>query len=179
MPAHETLSLWETFYVIVGSAAGALTGLQFVVLAIVSDSDSRATKRTIDAFGTPTIVHFVMVLAVAAIISAPWPQLHGAAIALLICGVVGIVYTLIVVRRARQTTIYRPMLEVWIFHCVLPLLGYALLTVSAAMLLSYHVLALFGIGAVSLVLLFIGIRNAWDTVTYVAIANRESPPKTK
>lgn len=30
MTAHETLSLWESFYVIVGSSAAALTGLLFV-----------------------------------------------------------------------------------------------------------------------------------------------------
>lgn len=28
---------WETFYVIVGSSAGALTGLMFVVIALVAD----------------------------------------------------------------------------------------------------------------------------------------------
>jgi hypothetical protein len=179
MPAHETLSLWESFYVIVGSSAGALTGLQFVVIAIVFDSPARATMPEIDAFATPTIVHFGVVLLVSAIISAPWRELDGAAIALLICGVAGIVYTLIVVRRARRTTLYSPVMEDWIFHCILPLVGYVLLAVSAAVLPLYHLPALFGIGAVSLLLLFIGIHNAWDTVTYVAVVRPESPPKTE
>jgi len=35
MPAQDTLLQWENFYIIVGSSAGALTGLQFVVMALV------------------------------------------------------------------------------------------------------------------------------------------------
>ena len=76
MNAHETLSLWESFYVIVGSQAGALTGLQFVVMAIVADSETKTGQREVDAYGTPTIVHFCAVLVVAAIISSPWPGLR-------------------------------------------------------------------------------------------------------
>jgi hypothetical protein len=180
MSAHDTLSLWESFYVIVGSSAGALTGLQFVVMAIVADSEASAGKREIDAFGTPTIVHFCAVLVVSAIISAPWPELWEAATALFIVGVLGIVYSLIVVHRARQTTQYRPVLEDWIFHVCLPLGGYILLTVAAGLLPRSHLLALFGIAAFALLLLFIGIRNAWDTVTYVAVElMRKSPPPSQ
>ncbi len=39
-PAHALLSLWETCYVILGGSAAALTGLQFVVLAIASDTET-------------------------------------------------------------------------------------------------------------------------------------------
>jgi hypothetical protein len=37
--------------------------------------------------------------------------------------------------------------------------------------------ALFVIGAVTLLLLFIGIHNAWDTVTYVALELSRSEKK--
>lgn len=170
MNAHEALSVWESFYVIVGSSAGALTGLQFVVIAIVSESEARAGAREIEAFGTPTVVHFCAVLVVSAIISAPWPHLRGAAIALSMLGVLGVAYTLIVVRRTRRTELYKPVMEDWIFHCILPLLGYALLAVSGAMLTRYPLPVLFGIAAFALLLLFVGIHNAWDSVTYVAVA---------
>jgi steroid 5-alpha reductase family enzyme len=52
---------WETFYVIVGSAAGALTGLMFVVIALVANVRT-SSEPQIDAFGTPTVVHFGAVL---------------------------------------------------------------------------------------------------------------------
>ncbi|HMI49484.1 MAG TPA: hypothetical protein VK481_12475, partial [Gemmatimonadaceae bacterium] len=41
--------------------------------------------------------------------------------------------------------------------------------VSSIALDHFHVLALFGVAVFSLLLLFIGIHNAWDTVTYVTV----------
>jgi hypothetical protein len=170
MPAQDTLLQWENFYIIVGSSAGALTGLQFVVMALVSDSPARTDTSTIDTFGTPTVVHFCAVLLVSALLSAPWPALSQAAAAIGVCGAIGVVYSLIVVRRARRVTAYTPELEDWIFHCVLPLIAYTTLLVSGATLTVRHVPALFGVAVFTLILLFVGIHNAWDTVTYVTVA---------
>jgi hypothetical protein len=173
MPAQDTLLQWENFYIIVGSSAGALTGLQFVVMALVSDSPARTDSNTIDTFGTPTVVHFCAVLLVSAMLSAPWPALSQAAIAIAILGVIGVGYSIVVVRRARRVTGYKPEMEDWIFHCVLPLIAYTTLLVSGATLTFRHVPALFGVAVFSLILLFVGIHNAWDTVTYVTISLRQ------
>jgi hypothetical protein len=133
----------------------------------------------LDAFGTPTIVHFCVVLLVSAILSAPWPELREAATAIGICGALGALYTLIVIRRARRTTNYKPVLEDWIFHACLPMLAYVTLFVSAVMLQVRQVPALFGVAAFDLLLLFVGIRNAWDTVTYVTVGIKETAPPTE
>ena len=61
---------WENFYVIVGSSAGGLTGLTFVVIALVGDAN-RIRPTGIGAFVTPTIVHFGGVLALAAFMTMP------------------------------------------------------------------------------------------------------------
>ena len=179
MLAHEVLSKWEAFFIIVGPSAGALTGLQFVVMALVSESAAPKDPHTIDAFGTPTIVHFCAVLLISAVLSAPWPDILGAVIITGIVGAAGVVYSLIVIRRARGTTTYTPEMEDWIWHCALPLVGYATLLVSAVMLPFHHVLALFGVAFFSLLLLFIGIHNAWDTVTYVAVVMGNTPTSTE
>jgi hypothetical protein len=176
MPMQDTLLQWENFYIIVGSSAGALTGLQFVVMALVADSPARTDTGTIDTFGTPTVVHFCAVLLVSALLSAPWPALSQAAAAIGILGAAGVIYGLIVVRRARRVTGYKPELEDWIFHCVLPLVAYATLLISGVTLPFRHVPALFGVALFSLILLFVGIHNAWDTVTYVAVALKAPPP---
>jgi hypothetical protein len=170
MPAQDTLLQWENFYIIVGSSAGALTGLQFVVMALVSDSQARTDANTIDTFGTPTVVHFCAVLLISAMLSAPWPALSQAATATAILGAIGVGYSLVVIRRARRVTAYKPEMEDWIFHCVLPLIAYTTLLVSGATLTIGHVPALFGVAVFTLILLFVGIHNAWDTVTYVTIA---------
>ncbi len=166
--ARSPLVAWESFYVIVGSSGAALTGLQFVVIALIAEVWDRPSIRQIDAFGTPTIVHFCAVLLVSAILSAPWHGLSQVSLVLGICGLVGVVYEVIVVRRARRQTGYHPVFEDWLWHAVLPLIAYALLLGSAIALRSYSHRVLFVIAATALLLLFIGIHNAWDTVTYIA-----------
>ena len=160
---------WESFYVIVGSSGAALTGLQFVVIALIADSKMARSIRAIDAFGTPTVVHFCAVLLVSAIMSAPWRSLSSVAIVLGAIGLTGVVYACIVIRRAHTQTGYQPVLEDWIWHAALPLVAYAGMLVSALVLRRGPVSAMFMVAATTLLLLFIGIHNAWDSVTYVAV----------
>jgi len=60
---------WESFYVIVGSSAGALIGLQFVVMALVAEMPrTPGQAQAGHAFATPTIVHFGTVLLISSIL---------------------------------------------------------------------------------------------------------------
>ena len=180
---HESvaaLSAWESFYVIVGSSGGALIGLQFVVITLMADNHTIGSQRAaLSAFGTPTVVHFTGALALSALMSAPWPSLGSLAITLGACGIAGLVYGAIVIRRARRQTDYEPVLEDWIFYAVLPCCTYAALTVTATVLRTNTVFALFVVAASALVLLLIGIHNAWDTVTHIVVtaAQNERPPQ--
>src|SRR5205814_1254948 len=92
-------SAWENFYVIIGSSAAALTGLQFVV--VVLGAEARSLGPEVGAFGTPTVVHFCAVLLMSAILSVPWRTVSHAGLALSAGGVAGIVYIVVVIRRAR------------------------------------------------------------------------------
>jgi hypothetical protein len=169
------LGHWESFYVILGSSAAALTGLQFVVMALVADArHRRASFDTIDAFGTPTVVHFSAVLLASAVMSAPWRSIGNVSATVAVGGLAGVAYGLIVVRRARRQTSYQPVLEDWIWHALLPLVAYGAITAAGFALRRDADAALFAIGAAAVLLLFIGIHNAWDTVTYVAIGESES-----
>src|SRR2546428_8887500 len=89
MVVTEPLSPWESFYVIVGSSAGALTGLQFVVIARIAEAEAAASMLEVRAFGTPTVVHFCAVLFISAVLSAPWHTLAGAGLVLDACGAAG------------------------------------------------------------------------------------------
>ena len=159
-------SAWENFYVIVGSAGGALTGLQFVAIALVTELRKQRTTSQIDAFATPTIVHFCAVLLVSSIMSAPWHQLSSAAITVGVFGIAGIVYTTVVMRRVSSQTGYTLVFEDWLFHTALPFVAYATVLAAALTLVSHTVDAEFGLASSMLLLLFIGIHNAWDAVTF-------------
>lgn len=163
------LLAWESFYVIVGSSAAALTGLQFVVMALIAESGVQGSGREIDAFGTPTIVHFCVVLLVAAVLSAPWAALWPAAVVLGVLGAAGVAYAVVVVRRTRQQTGYQPVFEDWLWHAGLPLLAYAALLGAAVATPRAPMPALFVVAAATVLLLLVGIHNAWDTVTYITV----------
>lgn len=177
------LTSWENFYVIVGSAAAALTGLMFVVITLIAGNRVQGTGGGIAAFGTPTIVHFCAALLIAAILAAPWPTLWFASLPLGLCGFGGMVYIFVVMQRTRRQTDYTPVLEDWLWHVLIPLIAYTALVVTSILLPIVPVPTLFGIGTAILLFLFIGIHNAWDTLTYIAIERmqieRMQPEKQK
>jgi hypothetical protein len=164
---------WESFYVIIGSSAAALTGLQFVVIALGSESRNLGSEREIHAFATPTIVHFCAVLLFSAILSAPWHHHWPPALTLAATGLAGLLYTFVILRRARRSQHYKPVLEDWIWHTITPFLSYGALTIASLFLPAHPTPSLFLIAASALLLLFTGIHNAWDAVIYLAIARRQ------
>ena len=167
---HQPFAAWESFYVIVGSSAGALTGLQFVVMALIADSYPKGSEKEVAAFGAPTIVHFCSALLVSAILSAPWPALTGAQAAISVLGLAGIGYAALTIKRARATMDYRPVFEDWLWHTILPMLAYVAMAFAAIVLHVDHSTGMFVIGGAVLLLLFVGIHNAWDTAAFVALA---------
>jgi len=182
---HETarnlFAAWESFYVIIGSSAAALTGLQFVVMALVADSERRGGVNEIAAFGTPTVVHFCSALLLSAVFTAPWPSYASASRVVTIAGLAGLFYTAVVFRRARTQTGYKPVFEDWLWHTLLPAVAYGVILVGGVMLADETGPAPFSIGGAALLLVFIGIHNAWDTVTWVTIQalSANAPPAAK
>jgi hypothetical protein len=160
------LKEWDSFYVIVASAAGALIGLQFVVVTLIAERPPLRAEEAGAAFATPTIVHFSATLLLSAVLHAPWQAITPIAVLWGLVGFSGVVYTVIVARRMRAQTVYRPEFEDWLFHVLLPVAAYAMLALSASAAFSSTREALFGVGVAALLLLFIGIHNAWDAVTY-------------
>lgn len=88
-------SEWQNFYVVIGSAAGALIGLQFVVMALIANM-----PRTTDlagagaAFSTQTIVQFASVLFMAAIVCVPWHEDCSPFELLFVAGAIGFIYSI-------------------------------------------------------------------------------------
>jgi hypothetical protein len=176
------LAKWDSFYVIVGSSAGALIGLQFVVLTLIADRPHTASPEAAAAFGSPTVVHFAAALFLSAMLHAPWPTITIPAVIWGSLGFIGIVYTGIICRRMLNQSAYKPQFEDWMFHIVLPLIAYATLAASSFTATTRTRESLFGVGAAALMLLFDGIHNSWDNVSYHVLVNvvnaqKERPPR--
>src|SRR4051812_43094818 len=163
MPFFEE---WESFYVIVGAAAGALIGVQFVVMTLIAENPPPRVHEAGPAFATPTIVHFSAALLLSALVRIPWEGTAGIAALWGFVGLAGVVYSLVVARRMRRQTTYRPDWDDWVYYCLLPLVGYALLIACASIAASHAHDAFLGAAVAVLLLLFIGIHNAWDAIAY-------------
>lgn len=166
------LADWSGFYVIVGSASGALIGLQFVVMSLLAERPPVDAAAAGAAFATPTILHFGVILLLALLLNAPWHSITPLALLWGLLGLGGLVYAVVVARRMRRQGAYRPGPEDWFFHIALPSVAYAILA-GSPFAASYHLrVALFGVGAAALTLLFVSIHNAWDNVAYHVLVSR-------
>jgi len=171
---------WESFYVIVGSSAGALTGLQFVVMTLIIDAGgTRGSTAAVTAFGSPNVVHFCAALLVSAIFSAPWHGLGPPGVAVALCGAMGFVYSVVVLRRTMRQKEYKPVLEDWIWHAALPMLAYLAMVHAGIMLGRNAADTLYIVAAATLLLVFVGIHNAWDTVMYLAVYGMGGPQRAE
>jgi hypothetical protein len=167
------LSEWDSFYVIVGSAAGALIGLQFVVMTLIAERPVPITPEVGRAFATPTVVHFSACLLLAALVRVPWPSTAYAIWAAAVVGAGGLIYMGVPVWRMAHQQVYKPDWEDVTFHVLLPFVAYGLLALSGILGRAPAEGAPFAIGAAALLLLFVGIHNSWDAVAYQVYVQRK------
>src|SRR5271169_3245978 len=140
------LSGWDNFYVIAGSAAAGLTGLTFVVITL-SAGARRVSVTGLRVFLTPTIVHFGAVLAIAAYVSMPRQSELSLSLGLGAAGAVGLVY-------------------IGALTAAMHLLAVGLLVWR------WPQQCMYGAATVVVLLMIIGIHNAWD----IAVWNTIRPP---
>lgn len=171
---HAVLPLadWANFYVIIGTSAGALTGLTFVVITISGDPGMRADSATarltgLRAFITPTAVHFGSVLWISALLCMPRHTTLSAAFCIGATSAIGFIYTMRVLRLiTAMRANYRPFVADWVWNIILPVLAYLSLFAAALLLPSYSTPSLDVVALATLLLLTIGIHNAWDVVVW-------------
>jgi hypothetical protein len=157
---------WHDFYLLVGSAAGALIGLLFVVATLTAGFSPERGRRGVAFFMTPTLFHLGVILALSAMAMAP--DLDGRATGGLVAasalaGAAFCVYAIAGIRSAGQADHWS---DVWCYGAA-PLAAYAALGVIAAAFWMGSVAAP-ALAAVLMALLAIAIRNAWDLVTWMA-----------
>jgi hypothetical protein len=179
------LDAWENFYVIVGSSAGALTGLTFIVITLAADTENLARTPAarlagLRAFITPTAVHFGAALWVAALLSVPGQTRTSLALCLAASGLLGSLYCANVTRWFLETMAnYKPFLQDWVWTVVLPLCAYLGLLAAAVLLRAHVPVALYTVAAVSLLLVLLGLHNAWDVVVWITAERHARPSRAR
>lgn len=174
----SSIAAWQNFYVILGPSAGALIGLQFIVITLIADAPRRGDVQASKAFATPSVVHLCAVLFLSAVITAPWSGIRALSVVWGLTGAGGLVYTAIVTGHLRVQNSYKPVFEDWMFHVLLPFAAYAAVLGSAGLGYYHQRAGMFLVGGGALLLLFIGIHNAWDAVTYHIFVRRRQKPES-
>lgn len=162
------LEEWRDFYVMIGTASGAIVGASFIVASLASGVKERALGMR--GFISPTTVHLASVLVGSAILAMPRIHLWAIAVVLGTGGLAGAIYGCIVVGRIWQLELG------WddrLFYALMPVLAYGMM-LAASIMIPLHLDDPLYVLAFSLVLLLvIGIRNAWDMATFFIMRERE------
>jgi hypothetical protein len=165
----ELLHDWHDFYVLVGTASATLVGLMFVAVSIGTSIFDEDHRVGLTAFITPTVMHFAAALFTCLLVTIPtqsWRTLGGLLGA---GGLAGSIYCGKLVIRIFLRQHFKLDLDDRLFYFLLPLLGYLLALIAAALLLAQSTTSANLIAVAVLTLLFAAIRNAWDMMVWIVI----------
>ena len=166
----DVLRDWRDFYALIGTAAATLVGLMFVAASIGASYFTVEREHGLQAFLTPTVLHFSAVVIACLIMIAPHSGPLSLGLSLFAGSLIGLGYAgrrWLAVRRRK----YALDLADTLWYLVGPLTGYVVIAVAAALVfwradphLGLDLLAI----ALGLLLL-LGIRNAWDMTVWIAV----------
>ena len=169
----EALQPWHEFYFMLGTSAAALTGLMFVVVSINPENIGRRAIAGLRGFVTPTMVFFTTALIISSFLLVPGLPLRSLAALVAATGLGGIAYLV-------WTRVYyhwrhgfpdQPPTrdpEDLVFFVALPFVCYALLLGAAVGLWLEKGYGAAALALATLLLVLIGIHNAWDLIIWMA-----------
>lgn len=161
---------WENFYIIVAPSAAALIGLMFVVETLTAENEQRGMEMGAKIFITPIVFHFSVVLVIGAMAEVPHLPPAVAAAILTVAGVWGVAYSALTTMRLfdlKRLEFYTPDLSDQCCYGIFPTLMYAGLAAVAGVVLVDVRIGEYALAVITMVILLIGIRNAWDLVTAI------------
>jgi hypothetical protein len=159
---------WDSFFLLIGGAAGALIGLFFIVVTLMRGGDSGALLRGASVFMTPTVAHLTMVLTVSALATAPGIPMSAAGMVFGACALVSLGFSarslIMLATGGIKATHWS---DLWGYGVAPLAVSLALLVSTAAIWFAPHWAAR-GIAASLIATLLMAIRNAWDLVTWIS-----------
>jgi hypothetical protein len=160
---------WDSFYLLIGGAAGALIGLLFIVATLTRDVDTDSALRGASVYMTPVVIHLGVVLSLSGVAAAPGLPTAADGAILAAAAALGLVTSLRVVYHLLANPLFRTAhwTDVWCYGAM-PAGAYLVLAASAAAVWLRPGLSADGVAASLLAVLLIAIRNAWDMVTWMS-----------
>lgn len=176
MTLAELLHHWHDFYLLAGTASATLVGLMFVAASIGANVFSEEHSAAMNAFLSPTVVHFSQIVVISLLITVPIHEWHTLGALLAVASLYGAGYSGRILMQIIVRQRFKVDLLDRVFYALLPLIGYLLLLTSSAMLLLHYPAAVGVIAAGVLLLMLAAIRNAWDMTVWIAIRSPINRP---
>ena len=174
---------WADFYIIVAPSAAALIGLLFVVVTLTTEGEPRSMELGSRVYISPIVFHLSVVLVIGAMAGVPKLTPTVAAAILAAIGVWGVVYSAITTTRLfalERLNDYVPDLSDKILYGFAPIILYAALVGAAGIMVAVDAaIGEYALAAVTISLLLLGIRDAWDLVTAIVrtVSKRKAEAK--
>lgn len=169
---------WAEFFLLLGGASAALIGLVFIVTTLASDMrvGTETLSRGASLYMTPTVFHYTSVLVLCALGCVPhadgWPVaavLGGWAL----CGL-GYSTVMAVLVRLQRLPDSGGWADVWSYG-ILPAALYIGLFGAAWLSWRESPNAPYALAIGLVALLIVGIRNAWDLISFIAPRSAAGP----
>jgi predicted permease len=160
---------WDNFYLMIGSAAGALIGLLFVVVTLTTNLGRDKAQRGQQLYMTPIVFHLGVILVLSAVTAVPDLDALVTGTLVSVAALMGLAYAgFIISQIGRRKTPEPPhWSDVWCYG-VIPAVVYLGLLAAAVAIGTARQFADYTIAAALVALLLSSIRNAWDLVTFLA-----------
>lgn len=175
------LAEWETFYLVLGTCAGALVGVMFIVVTLAGEIAVEEINRGTVIYHSPTVFHLAVIVAVSAAALVPAHLIAIAGWVFAASGLCGLIYAGITLKRTfERYDFYNATSWDRLFFGVLPVLCYVVMLGGGLAVEALPELAPEAIAAATLVLLLVAIRNAWDVATFsVRVARSQRGPNNR
>ncbi|MFC3069354.1 hypothetical protein [Phenylobacterium soli] len=170
---------WDSFYLLVGGAAGALIGLLFIVATLTRGRDRDSALHGASVYMSPVVLHLALVLSISALAAVPGISPRTGGLLVGAAGLVGVVASARVVYHLAiaKTFAGAHWTDLWCYGVAALAADLALTTAASAVWWGTTRIADLAIGASLVGILLITIRNAWDLVTWIsAVNNAEGTP---
>ena len=167
----QALRDWQNFYILAGGASATLAGLMFVAISLGSTLIARKDLPALRGFGSPTVFHFVYVMATSALVLIPIVTRTSLGVMLVLAGIVSLGWTLGTQPQMRRSNRAGSIdAHDWVWSLVAPSAAYLLSIGTGIAVLGGARQALNGLALASILLLAAGIRNGWDMVALTQTA---------
>jgi hypothetical protein len=165
---------WHDLFTLAGGASGTLVGLLFVAATVGSGIFTRDRQAAFRAFVSSSVVHFACVLAAGLIGMVPTQSWLSGGLLVGGVGLFGLGYGALVMHSMRRHGIITKIgWDDRLLYGVVPVCGHLAIVASAVLLLLKNQAGFEVLTGAMVVLLFVGIRNAWDITAWSVLARAD------